>query len=151
MHGDLHYLAYSAVLAWVMLMTAATLRTHIWTPKGLWLALGNRDDLAPPSAIAQRADRAAKNMLENLVLFAVVVLVARLGGVAPERIATGAAVFFWARVAYFLVYLAGIKVLRTAVWGVSIAGLVMILMASHGASGSGHGDASPGVRDTRGW
>jgi uncharacterized MAPEG superfamily protein len=129
--ADLHYLAYSAVLTWVMLLTASALRARLWTPKGLMLGLGNRDQLPEPSPVAGRADRAAKNMLENLLLFAIVVLVARLGGVAPDEIAIGAAVFFWARVAYFFIYLAGIPFLRTAAWAVSIAGLVMILLTSH--------------------
>jgi len=142
MNSDLHYLAYSAVLAWVMIMTASMLRVRGWTPKGLWLAVGNRDDVPQPSAMAERAERAARNMIENLVLFAVVVLAARLGGVAPQRIAVGAAVFFWARVAYFPVYLAGIKVLRTLIWAVSVIGLVMILMASHTAGGRAPTDAS---------
>jgi uncharacterized MAPEG superfamily protein len=131
MTADLHYLAYSAVLTWVMLMAASLIRVKGWTPTGFVLAAGNRDNLPEPSAIAARADRAAKNMLENLILFAVVVLVARLGGIAPDKIATGAAIFFWARVVYFVVYLAGIPFLRTAAWAVSIVGLVMIMLASH--------------------
>ena len=131
MTADLHYLAYSAVLTWVMLMAASLIRAKAWTPKGFVIAAGNRDQLPELSPIAGRADRAAKNMLENMVLFAVVVLVARLGGVPPENVAPGAAIFFWARVAYFFVYLAGIPYLRTVVWGASIAGLVMIMLASH--------------------
>lgn len=133
MTADLHYLAYSAVLTWVMLMTASLVRARAWTPKGLLVGVGNRDDVPDATPLAARADRAAKNMLENLVLFTVVVCVARLGGVAPEHTALGAAIFFWARVAYFFAYLAGIKVLRTAIWAVSIAGLVMIMLASHGS------------------
>jgi uncharacterized MAPEG superfamily protein len=131
MTADLHYLAYSAVLTWVMLMAASLIRAEAWTPKGFVIAAGNRDNLPAPSPIAARADRAAKNMLENMVLFAVVVLVARLGGVPPEDVAPGAAIFFWARLAYFFIYLAGIPFLRTAVWAVSITGLVMIMLASH--------------------
>jgi uncharacterized MAPEG superfamily protein len=131
MTADLHYLAYSAVLTWVMLLAASLIRARGWTPSGFLLAAGNRDNLPDATPLAARADRAAKNMLENLVLFAVVVLVARLGGVAPADVATGAAVFFWARLAYFFVYLAGIPFLRTAVWAVSITGLIMIMLASH--------------------
>jgi uncharacterized MAPEG superfamily protein len=131
MTPDLHYLAYSALLTWVMLMAASLIRTNGLTPKGLVLGVGNRDDLPPPSPLAGRADRAAKNMLENLVLFAVVVLVAHLGGVAPEHILPGAMLFFWARVAYFFVYLAGIPWLRTLIYFASLAGIVMIVMAPH--------------------
>lgn len=131
MNADLHYLAYAVVLTWVMLMTASFLRNRMWTPQGLSWGLGNRDDLPEPTPIASRADRAAKNMLENLLLFAVVVVVARLGGVPSEKIEPGAALFFWARLAYFAIYLAGIKLLRTVVWAAGVVGLVMILLASH--------------------
>jgi uncharacterized MAPEG superfamily protein len=131
MTADLHYLAYSAVLTWVMLMAASLIRARGWTPAGFLLAAGNRDSLPEATPLAARADRAAKNMLENLVLFAVVVLVARLGGVTPAEVAPGAAVFFWARLTYFFVYLAGIPFVRTAVWAVSITGLIMIMLASH--------------------
>jgi len=132
MTDDLHYLAYSAVLAFLMLITASFLRARMWTPKGFSLALGNRDDMPESAPIAGRADRAAKNMLENLLLFTVVVLVARLAGTAPEKIAVGAAVFFWARVAFFFIYVAGIPYLRTAAWGAGVAGLILILLAAHG-------------------
>lgn len=131
MTADLHYLAYSAVLTWVMLMSASLLRAKGWTPAGLTLAVGNRDDMPAPTPLAGRADRAAKNMLENLVLFAVVVLVARLAQVAPEQVEPGAALFFWSRVAYWVIYLVGVPWLRTVVWGASIVGLIMILMAGH--------------------
>ena len=41
--------------------------------------------------------------------------------------ATGATVFFWARLVYWPVYMAGIIYLRTAVWFVSIIGIAMIV------------------------
>ena len=40
--------------------------------------------------------------------------------------ALGATVFFWARVAYAVVYIAGIPWVRTAVWGVSLAGILLV-------------------------
>ncbi len=126
MTADLCYVACSALLAWIMAMTGSAIRARVWTWSGLVVAMGNRDDMPPPSPLAGRADRAAKNMTENLVLFVALVVAARLGGVDSSKIAVGAAVFFWARVVYFPVYLAGIRVLRTVVWGASIAGLVMI-------------------------
>ena len=123
---DVHVLAYSAALAWLMIMTAAGLRTRWWTPRGFGVAVGNRDEVPPPSPATGRADRAARNMLENLLLLAVVVLAARLAGVPPARIARGARVFFWARVFYFPAYIAGIRYLRTALWAVGVVGLGMI-------------------------
>ena len=43
------------------------------------------------------------------------------------KVLLGAEVFFWSRLVYLVVYYAGIPVLRTAVWGVSIVGLAMMI------------------------
>jgi uncharacterized MAPEG superfamily protein len=127
MTADLSYVACSAILTWVMLMTASVLRARAWTTPGFVAAMGNRDDLPAPSPLAGRADRAAKNMVENMVLFLALIVAARSGGADGAKVVLGASLFFWARVVYFPVYLAGIRWLRTAVWGVSLAGLVLIL------------------------
>ena len=124
MTPDVRLLAYAAVLCWVMIMTAAMLKT-----RGIVNAGGNRDDLPEPSALAGRADRAAKNMLENLVLFTALLAAAKLGNGDQDRIVLGARIFFWARVAYFPIYLAGIKHVRTIVWAVGIAGMGLIFSA----------------------
>jgi uncharacterized MAPEG superfamily protein len=61
-------------------------------------------------------------------LFAALVLMAQIAGKTSATAVLGAQLFFWARVAYALIYLAGIPMLRTAVWAVSIVGLVMIFL-----------------------
>lgn len=129
MASDLHFLVYSALLAWIMLITASLLRTRGWTVPGMMHAFGNRDDLPQASAIAGRAARAAQNMFENLVLFAALLLAAHAGGVSDGKIELGAKIFFYARLVYFPLYLAGIRYLRTLAWLASIAGLAMILAA----------------------
>ena len=129
MGKDLYYLAASAILTFVMLLVASLTRARAWTPAGMAVAFGNRDNLPPATPLSGRADRAAKNMLEGLLLFATVMLAAQIAGVVGPRVATGAQLFFWARLVYFPVYLAGIAYLRTAVWAVSIVGLVMIISA----------------------
>ncbi len=50
--------------------------------------------------------------------------------VAPEasQANTGALVFLVARVLYVAVYIAGVPVVRTLLWAVSWAGLVMMLL-----------------------
>ncbi len=126
MMTDVQALVASATLTFVMLLTASLLRTHGWSPAGMKLAFGNRADLPEASPLAARADRAAKNMLENLLLFLAVFGAARAAGAPSEAIAPGAVLFFWARVAYFLVYLAGVPYLRTGIWFVAVAGLVMV-------------------------
>jgi uncharacterized MAPEG superfamily protein len=125
----IHYLLASSGLTWVMLVVSAILRTGA-TPSGITLAVGNRDSLQPPSALAARADRAAKNMLENLVLFACVLLAASLANANAARVTLGCQVFLFARVAYALLYLAGVPWLRTVAWLIGVAGMTMIGIAA---------------------
>jgi uncharacterized MAPEG superfamily protein len=126
MTPDMRLLAYAALLCWLMIMAASGLRTR----GNIVVAVGNRDDLQPPSPLGERADRAAKNMLENLVLFTAIVVAARSAGGDHDRIILGARVFFWARVAYWPIYLAGIKVLRTVAWAVAVGGMALVLSAA---------------------
>jgi uncharacterized MAPEG superfamily protein len=89
---------------------------------------GNREGLAPCTGWAGRAQRAHHNMLENLVLLAALVLMAVVSGKTNAMTLLGAQLFFWARLAYAFVYLAGIPWLRTAVWLVSVIGLALIFV-----------------------
>lgn len=116
-----------AGITWLLLVVAALIRTRVWTPSGLLVAFGNRDNVLDPSPLAGRADGAARNTLENFVLFAALALVAHAAGATNPRVMLGAEVFFWARLIYVPVYLAGIPYLRTAVWAVSIAGLGLMI------------------------
>ena len=61
-----------------------------------------------------------------LMLFAALVLIAAVAGKANAMTAMGAAIFFWGRVAYAVIYVAGIAWLRTAAWFVSVIGMVLI-------------------------
>jgi uncharacterized MAPEG superfamily protein len=87
---------------------------------------GNREGLAPMVGWAGRAARAHHNMLESLVLFAALVLAAAVARRTNSATLLGAQLFFWARFAYAVLYIAGIPWLRTAVWFVSIIGLALI-------------------------
>lgn len=124
-----HLLVYTALLAWASLMVASLLRTGGLTPRGLALAFGNRDNLPEPSPLAARADRAARNTMENFVFFVALALTAMATGRQGPAIVLGAQVFFWARVAYLPVYWAGIPYLRTAIWTVGAVGLGMMAAA----------------------
>jgi uncharacterized MAPEG superfamily protein len=95
---------------------------------GLPALAANREDLPPITGWAGRAQRAHRNMLEGLVLFAALVLVAQVAGRANATTALGAQLFFWARLVYVPVYIIGIPWVRTGVWGVSVVGLVLIIV-----------------------
>ena len=124
MTPDLTYLVWAVALTIVQVLTASS---GAMTQIALPLLAGNRDTPLEGRGWVGRAQRAHRNMLESLVLFAALVLAAHGSGEANATTALGAALFFYSRLAYWVIYLAGIPWLRTAVWCVSIAGLVMIL------------------------
>jgi len=126
MMTTVHALIWSGILTFLMLLAASALCAKIWTPPGMEIAFGNRENLPTALGMAGRADRAARNMLEGMILFLAAVLAAQMAGKGAQA-ATGATIFFWARLIYWPVYMAGIIYLRTLVWGVSIVGIAMIL------------------------
>ncbi len=118
-----------AVINWVLIVAASLIKSRAWTPSGMLAALGNRETPQEPGAFAGRTQRAANNMLENMVLFTALALVAVVGGVADPRVELGARIFFWARLVYVPIYMIGIPVARTAVWAISVIGMGMIFAA----------------------
>src|SRR5436305_2041267 len=125
MRPELTLLVWAVLLTFVQMLIAvsgATLQV------GLPTLAGNREGLAPCTGWAGRAGRAHHNMLENLVLFAALVLAAVAAGTTNATTVLGAQIFFWARVAYAAVYLAGIPWLRTGMWFLSIIGLALIFL-----------------------
>jgi uncharacterized MAPEG superfamily protein len=125
MTPDLKWLLFSTLLAFAQVLVAATLANQ---QVGLNALAGNRDDLPAMSGMAGRAKRAHLNMLENLVLFAALVLIAAAAGKANATTAMGAMIFFWARLAYAIVYVIGVPWLRTVLWFVSVIGMAMIAL-----------------------
>ena len=95
---------------------------------GLPTLAGNRENLPEMTGWAGRAERAHRNMLESLVLFAIGVLAARALNISNGMTVLGAQLFFWGRVAHAALYIAGIPWLRTAAWLLSVVGLVLIFL-----------------------
>jgi uncharacterized MAPEG superfamily protein len=123
MSPDLTYLLFSTILCFVQVLIAASGAN---TQVGLTTLAGNREDLPDMVGWAGRARRAHLNMIENLVLFAALVLIAAVAGKANATTAMGAMIFFWARLAYAVIYLIGIPWLRTLAWFVGVIGMAMI-------------------------
>ena len=119
-------LVWSGILTLLMVLVASAFSAKVWEPGGVMVAFGNREGIAPPTAVAGRADRAAKNQIEAMIMFLAVVLAAHIAGKSAQA-AYGATIFFWARLVYWPVYLAGIVYLRTLIWFVSLFGLFLII------------------------
>ncbi len=54
-------------------------------------------------------------------------MIARVAGRNSALSYYGAHAYFWSRVVYAPLYAAGVGLVRTAVWGVAIVGIVMVL------------------------
>ena len=120
---DLKYLLLSALLMFVQVLIAAAAANQA---VGLTALAGNREDMPGLTGFAGRARRAHLNMLENMVLFTALVLIAHVAGKANATTAMGALIFFWGRLVYAVIYLLGVPWLRTAAWFVSVIGLAMV-------------------------
>src|SRR5262245_66112082 len=125
MKPELTLLVWAAALTVVQVLVAVT---GAFTQVGLMKLVGNREDMPKLIGWAGRAERAHLNILQSLVLFAVLVLVAVVTNRTNDMTLLGAQLFFWGRVAHAAIYLAGFPWARTAAWGVSVAGLILIFV-----------------------
>lgn len=96
---------------------------------GLWRTLGNpgADDDAEMPPWAQRARSAHANAVENLVAFAPALVVAHLHAPQAPVLATAAQVYFFARLLHYVVYAAGVPVVRTLAYFVGLGATLVVL------------------------
>lgn len=103
-------------LTWVTVFTALMWMPYILNMiivRGLVDAVGYPEDPKPLAAWANRMKGAHSNAVQNLVIFAALVLVAHVAGVNNETTALACAIYFWARVVHFAVYTFRIPWVRT--------------------------------------
>ena len=123
---ELTMLVWTLVLAFVQILLFDIARTSQY---GLKWNTGPRDATMPPlSPVAGRLQRAQYNLFETLPLFIGAVLIAHVTQRDNELTAIGAQVYFWGRVVYLPLYAFGIRQIRSLVWLVATAGLVMIFI-----------------------
>jgi uncharacterized MAPEG superfamily protein len=125
MTPELMYVVWSVALTVLLALIAVSGAT---LDVGLPRLAGNRENMPEYKGWAGRATRAHLNMLENLVLFTALVLVANAADVHNSMTLLGAQLFFWGRVAHAVIYLAGIPWIRTAAWLTSMVGLLLIFL-----------------------
>jgi len=114
---ELRYLVYVTILTGL-----------IWVPyilntimvRGLLDAVGYPENPKPLAPWARRMKAAHYNSVENLVVFATLVLVAHAAGISNAAIATSAMVYFWARVVHLAAYTFGIPWVRTGAFVVGV-------------------------------
>ena len=123
--ADLRWLLYTSLLClvlWVPYIVAAMgargLTRVVGYPTGVYSDL---------PAWAQRNQRAHMNLVESLVPFAAIVLVAHVSGAGNATTALAAQVFFWARLVHSAVMIAGVAWLRTLSFFVGWLATLVIL------------------------
>ncbi len=124
MKTELAMLVGAVVLAMIQVVVAVF---GAMLQVGLPVLAGNRENIPDILGWAGRAGRAHRNMLESLVLFAALVLTAHAAGISNAMTVLGAQLFLWGRVAYAVLYVAGVPWARTAAWAAAVLGMLMIL------------------------
>ncbi len=126
----------SKELFWLTLTAAMT--GLFWLPyvldrimvRGLMGAMANPSPSArPQSRWAERQMRAHTNAVENLIVVAPLVLTANALGISTGATATACAVYFWARLAHYLVFTFGIPVARTLAFAAGFAAQAVLALA----------------------
>jgi uncharacterized MAPEG superfamily protein len=123
MKTELMYLVWTTVLTGLLWIPYIIDRSMV---RGLQDAVGYPENPKPQSPWAQRLMKAHNNAVENLVLFAALVLAANALGVSTPAIGTAAAVYFWARLVHALVYTFKVPWLRTLSFTVAWIALAVI-------------------------
>ncbi len=110
MNTELSYLVAVTAFTGLMWIPYILDRIAMW---GLADTVGYPETPKPQSPWARRMKSAHANAVENLVVFASLVLVAHVVGVSNNVTAIACIVYFWARVVHFLAYTAAIPWVRT--------------------------------------
>ena len=126
-------------LFWLVMTTAMT--GLMWVPyildrmmvRGIAGTLANPSPTdKPQSPWAQRLYFAHTNAVENLVIFAALVLILDDINRSTEATAIACAVYFWARLAHVIVYVMGVPVLRTLAFAVGFLAQAALALAVFG-------------------
>jgi uncharacterized MAPEG superfamily protein len=121
---------------WLVLTVAMT--GLFWVPyildrilvRGLMGAVANPSPKdKPQSPWAQRMMAAHVNAVENLVVFAPLVLTARALNIATAATVFACALYFWSRLAHVVVYTLGIPVLRTLSFAGGFVAQALLVLA----------------------
>ena len=110
MKTEIFYLALVTAFTGLLWVPYIIDRTLV---RGLVDAVGYPENPKPKSPWAQRLMKAHANAVENLVVFAALVLAAQAAGISNPAIATSSLVYFWARVVHAAAYTFAVPWVRT--------------------------------------
>ena len=126
MKMELFYLTLSAVLTGLLWVPYILDRVAVW---GLTDAVGYPANPKPQSPWAQRLMKAHHNAVENLVVFATLVLAAHALGVSNSVVASASMVYFWARAVHAFAYTFAVPWVRTLAFTVGFFAQAVLALA----------------------
>jgi uncharacterized MAPEG superfamily protein len=118
-------------LTWVVALSAVMWVRYILNTimvRGLISAVGYPDNPAPLADWAQRMKAAHYNAVENLVVFAALVLIANAASISNDTTVLACEIYFWARLVHFLAYTFAIPWVRTLAFTAGWVCQVMLLL-----------------------
>jgi len=118
-------------LTWVTALTAIMWMPYILNMimvRGLLDAVGYPENPRPLAAWADRMKAAHYNAVENLVVFAALVLIAAAAGISNDTTVLACKLYFWARVVHFLSYSFAIPWVRTLAFVAGFACQAMLVL-----------------------
>lgn len=122
---EIRIAALGAVLLLIHIMIATQLKNNQY---GVKWNMGPRDgDLPAPNPATGRMMRAEANFMQTFPIAIVALLGVVIAGRTGGTTALGGWIWLGARALYIPLYWAGVPVVRSLSWGVSIAGLVMVI------------------------
>ena len=122
---ELKILALGALLLFVHIFLAVRFKTAQYGRK--WNTSARDEALAPPNPVTGRLIRAQANFEETFPIAIVALLGVVIAGRAGPWTALGGWIWLGARLAYVPLYWAGIPVVRTLCWTISMVGLGMVI------------------------
>lgn len=130
MSKELYWLMWSVVLTGLLWVPYILDRVMV---RGVMGAMANPSpNDTPQSGWAQRMIAAHTNMVENLAVFAPLVLIAQALNIHTAATAFACALFFWCRLIHVAVYTAGIPVVRTLAFVGGFVGQAILALAIAG-------------------
>jgi uncharacterized MAPEG superfamily protein len=127
MSGELQWLTWTVILTGVLWVPYILDRIMV---RGLMGAMANPSPAdRPQSPWAQRLQKAHTNAVENLVIFATLVLTLQVMHHSTQSTVLACALYFWARLVHAVVFMLGIPVVRTLAFAAGFVAQVMLVLA----------------------
>ena len=127
MTRELFWLTLTVILTGLLWIPYTLNRTQV---RGLSGAMANPTrDAKPHAEWATRLMFAHDNAVENLIVFAPLVLILNAIDYSSNSTAIACMVYFWARVAHLIVYTMGLPVFRTLAFTVGFIAQVVLALA----------------------